>query len=67
MVGPRPAPLVGICLVGSKTPEKERFRTHEAMVIAQWDGLTPDGMQPFVDALKAGEPPADDRADAIHG
>jgi hypothetical protein len=37
------------------------------MVIAQWDGLTPDGMRPFVDALKAGGPPSDDRPDAIHG
>jgi hypothetical protein len=63
----KPAPRVGICLVGSKTPEKERFRTHEAMVIPQWDGLTPDGMRPFVGALKAGEPSSGDRADAIHG
>jgi len=63
----KPAPLVGICMVGSKTAEKERFRTHDAMVVAQWDGLTPEGMRPFVDALKAGEPPSGDQAGAIHG
>ncbi len=53
------APPVGICLIGPKTPEKERYRTHEAIVIAQWDGVAPDSMRPFVDALKAGGPPSD--------
>jgi hypothetical protein len=60
-------PLVGICLIAPKTAEKERLRTHEAIVVTQWDGLVPDGMKPFVEGLKAGGPPPDDRADAIHG
>ncbi len=46
-------PAVGICLVGARTPEKERFRTHEAMVLPQWDGYAFDVLAPFVAQLKA--------------
>lgn len=52
----RPRPLVGICLVAPRTAEKERFRTHEAMVIPQWDGFSPAPLQPFIKRLKAGNP-----------
>jgi hypothetical protein len=45
-------PVVGICLIAPQTPEKERFRTHEALLIPQWTGLSPDGLQPFVSRLK---------------
>ena len=31
-------PVVRICLIAPRTPEKERFRTHEAMLVPQWDG-----------------------------
>ncbi|MEZ5319193.1 MAG: DUF4062 domain-containing protein [Vicinamibacterales bacterium] len=48
----KPRPAVGICLVGPRTPEKERFRTHEATVIPQWDGVGADGLRPLVEALK---------------
>jgi hypothetical protein len=48
----KPAPVVGICLVAPKTREKERFRTHDAIVVPQWDGLASDVLQPFVSALK---------------
>ncbi len=48
----KPAPEVAICLVPPKTAEKERFRTHEALVVAQWDGLSPDPWRPFVARLK---------------
>ena len=44
----KPIPLVGICLIAPKTPEKERFRSHAAMVIPQWDGVSSDQLQPFV-------------------
>jgi hypothetical protein len=47
----RPAPLVGICLIAPKTPEKERFRTHAAIVIPQWDGVSGAHLQPFVDQV----------------
>jgi hypothetical protein len=45
-------PIVGVCLIGPKTPEKERFRTHEAMLLEQWDGLSPEGLQSFITLLK---------------
>ena len=48
-------PVVGICFIAPKTPEKERFRTHEAMLIPQWDGLSTDTLQPFVTRLKQDE------------
>jgi len=50
----KPAPVVGILLIAPKTPEKERFRTHEALVIPQWDGFSPDLLQPFVSGVKQG-------------
>jgi hypothetical protein len=46
-------PVVAICLIPPKTAEKSRFRTHKAVVIPQWDGFSPDPLQPFVSALKA--------------
>ena len=46
-------PIVAICLAAPQTPEKARFRTRNAIVIPQWDGFTPDPLQPFVSALKA--------------
>jgi hypothetical protein len=49
----KPAPLVGICLVGPRTPDKERFRTHEAVVIPQWDGLSAADLQRFLAEVKA--------------
>ena len=45
------APVVGVCLIGQRTPEKERFRTHEAICLEQWSGLAPDGLQPFITRL----------------
>jgi hypothetical protein len=45
------SPIVGVCLIGPKTPEKERFRTHDAMCLEQWSGFAPDGLQPFVTCL----------------
>jgi hypothetical protein len=48
----KPAPAVAVCLVPPRTPEKERFRTHEAIVVPQWDGLSPDPWQPLIAGLK---------------
>jgi TIR domain-containing protein len=50
----KPSPIVGICLVAPRTPEKERFRTHEALVAPQWEGVSPDSLSPFIAHLKAG-------------
>jgi len=48
----KPAPVVAVCLIPPKTMEKERFRAHEATVIPQWDGLSPDPWQPILARLK---------------
>ena len=48
----KPAPTVAICLVPPRTPEKERFRTHDATVIPQWDGLSFEALRPFLSRLK---------------
>jgi hypothetical protein len=54
-------PVVGVCFIAPRTTPKERFHTHEAFEIPQWDGLTLDALQPFVAALKhAGEACAPD-------
>jgi hypothetical protein len=48
----KPMPTVAISLVPPRTPDKERFRTHEAMVIPQWDGFSPEPLQPLISSLK---------------
>jgi hypothetical protein len=48
----KPKPEVAVLLVGARTAEKERFRTHEAIVVPQWDGYTREALQPFVSRLK---------------
>jgi hypothetical protein len=59
----KPSPVAGICLIAPRTADKERFRTHEAMVIPQWDGLSPDPFLPFVSRLNAdGSSPEGDAA-----
>ncbi len=47
------APVVGVALIPPKTPEKERFRTHEALVMPQFEGFSPDALQPFMSRLRA--------------
>jgi len=47
------APVIAISLIPPGTPEKERFRTHEAMLIPQLTGFSPDALQPFISLLKA--------------
>jgi hypothetical protein len=48
----KPAPVVGIVVAPPRTPEKERFRTHEAMVLPQFEGLSPDTLQQFIATIK---------------
>lgn len=45
-------PFVAITLVSPRTPFKERFRTHEALVIAQWDGFSPEPLYPLISGLR---------------
>ena len=48
----KPMPTVAISLVPPRTPDKERFRTHEALVIHQWDGFSAEALQPLISSLK---------------
>jgi hypothetical protein len=48
----KPMASVAIAIVPPKSADKERFRTHEAMVIPQLDGFSPDPMSGFVSQLK---------------
>jgi hypothetical protein len=48
----KPAPVVGIIVAAPRSAEKERFRTHEALVLPQLDGLSVEALQPFVTSLK---------------
>ena len=48
----KPAPVVGVCLISPRTPEKDQFRTHDAIVVPQWDGVAPEALEPFVAQVK---------------
>jgi hypothetical protein len=50
----KPRPVVGVCLIGARSPEKEKFRSHDALVMPQWDGVALPALQPFIEQLKAG-------------
>jgi hypothetical protein len=52
----KPRPVVGVALIGTRTPDKERFRSHGVLVIPQWDGVALPDLQPFLTELKAGGP-----------
>ena len=47
------SPVVGIALIPPKTPEKERFRTHEALIISQLSNPSTDALHPFISRLKS--------------
>lgn len=49
----KPMASAAIAVVPPKTPGKERFRTHEAMVIPQLDGFSLDPLNTFVSQWKA--------------
>jgi hypothetical protein len=50
----KPAPVVWIAQIAPHSPEKDRFRTHEATVVPQWEGVHLDSLRPFIAQLKAG-------------
>jgi hypothetical protein len=58
----KPKPDVGICLIAPRTSEKERFRTHEATLVPQCDGLSTEAWQPFLSRLRARRPQRPDHA-----
>jgi hypothetical protein len=48
----KPLPATAISLIPPRTSDKERFRTHEATVIPQWEGFSPEPLQPLISSLK---------------
>jgi len=48
----KPAPVVAIVAAPPRTAEKERFRTHDALVIPQFEGLSAEALQEFIVKLK---------------
>ncbi len=52
----KPKPVAGVCLIGARTVEKERFRSHDAVVVPQWDGVALEALAPLLARLKAGGP-----------
>jgi hypothetical protein len=49
------APAVAICVLPPNTAEKERFRTHEGLVIRPGSSYSPDLLAPFVSRLRGAE------------
>jgi len=50
----KPRPVVAIALMPPKKTDKEHFQTHFAeFVIPQWNGFSPDSLQPFISRLSA--------------
>lgn len=47
----KPMPVVAIALMPPKTAEKESFRTHDAIVIPQMDGFSPEPLKAFISRL----------------
>jgi hypothetical protein len=43
---------VAICLLPPRTPAKAEFRTHEATVVPQWDGVSVEAWQSFIARVK---------------
>ena len=54
----KPAPAIGVCLLPPLTPEKERFRTHEAVVVRATPEPHAAALEPFVSRLRGGGPAA---------
>jgi hypothetical protein len=50
----KPLPLICIAQIAPHSPEKDRFRSHEAIVVAQWEGVDLTGLRPFIAQLKEG-------------
>jgi hypothetical protein len=49
----RPLRALAISLIDPENPEKQKFRTHDAMVITQPSDFDPERLQPFIAQLKS--------------
>ena len=50
----KPQPPVGIVLISPKTSEKEQYRTQDALLIPQWEGVAPEAWTELLTRLKGG-------------
>lgn len=57
--------VVGVCLIDPKTPEKEGFRSQDAIRLEQWSGFAPDGLQSFITRLTQDADPDGSDGDQI--
>ncbi|HEX8072540.1 MAG TPA: TIR domain-containing protein [Pyrinomonadaceae bacterium] len=48
----RPMRAKAVYVAGPETPQKQRFRTHEALVVRNFGDFAPEGLQPFVNTVK---------------
>ena len=51
-----PLRKVAIVQIAPRSPEKERFKTHEAEIIPQWEGFSPDRLASFVSGCLPPDP-----------
>jgi hypothetical protein len=49
----KPMPVVAIALLPPETEAKKTFKTHESILIPQWNGFSSDSLQPFISRLSA--------------
>jgi hypothetical protein len=47
-----PPPSLAICVLDPRTPEKERFRTHEGRVVRAWEAAPAAALAPYVADLR---------------
>jgi hypothetical protein len=47
----KPKPFVAICMAAPRTVQKERFQTHDALILPMWDGFVAEPLQAVVAQL----------------
>jgi len=48
----QPMSGIGVVLAAPASPQKQLFRTHEATIIPQFDGFSPDSLRPFLGQVR---------------
>ena len=48
-----PFRAIGVSIAPPDTPQKRLFKTHEAILIPQHDGFSPDSLLPFIDVINS--------------
>jgi hypothetical protein len=47
----KPMPVVAISLIPPQTADKQNFRTHDAIVISQMEGFSPEPLEAFTSRM----------------